>query len=84
MTFEKFVESRTHVADIGAAIGIELDEQRSGLLYADFFFIYDPSEDSNGKYSVELENGTYSGELSDLEKLLYDFAVEQNPGWQTA
>lgn len=86
MTFEKFVATRTHVTDIGAAIGIPdmFDAPQAGLVYAESFFIHDPSETSNNQHWVELENGIYTGELSDLEKRLYDFAAEQNPGWQTA
>jgi hypothetical protein len=73
--FEEFVESRQHVADIGAAIRDEGMEGQAGHVYLDAFYILDDTcNEYDGDYLLVIENYSAAGnDLRPLERQLHDW-----------
>lgn len=90
MTFQEFVASRFHVADIGTALGMPelFDVATPGFVYGDsdgrpVWFIQDPDHrvGGGGEYFTTIENTTAVGPLHEVERRLYLFAARVSPGW---
>lgn len=76
MTFEEFQATRTKTADVGASIGADLGDVQSGYVYEGGTHIFDAAADS---FLLVIGNGQrLSSDLTELERLLFDFWRSEN------
>lgn len=77
MTFEQFKATRRHVADVGAATGIDLGpDVQPGHVYDSDLHIFDMPD---GRHLLVIFNEqTVSADLTELERKLYAFASDED------
>ena len=84
MTFEQFQAAGKDCTNIGEAIGDECLDGAAGRLYCDTLYIERWSDDRAGiappngpTWLLTLFNEQWDGELIELERKLYEFALSE-------
>ena len=75
MTFEQFKATRTACADLGEAIGADLDGVRSGYLYVGCLYI---EKMKDGRFYLQIGNcERIESSIEPLERELYEFGCDE-------